>query len=74
MSAKADRPDKNQPGMDEITKAFKEALSIGSKNVVNKPGKINGFNDDPAIHILLPEKVNLLPHSGRPQVAPRGGF
>ena len=47
-----------QPGMDEIAKAFKEALIIGSKNVVNKLGKVDGFNGDSAIHIPLPEKLN----------------
>ncbi len=48
----------SQPSIDEITKAFKEALTIGSKNVVNKLGAVDGFNKDPAIHIPLPEKLN----------------
>ncbi len=47
-----------QPGIDEIAKAFKEALSIGSENVVSKLGQVDGFNKDPAIHIPLPEKLN----------------
>ncbi len=45
------------PSIGEINKAFKEALTIGSKNVVNKLGTVNGFNADPAIHISLPKKL-----------------
>jgi len=42
----------------EIGGAFKEALRIGSGNVVEKLGVVDGFNTDPAIHIPLPEKLN----------------
>ncbi len=42
---------------DEIGKAFKEALNIGSKNVVKQLGDFDGFNADPAIHIPLPEQL-----------------
>ena len=38
----------------EITAGLKEALSIGSQNVVSKLGVLNGFNADPTIHIPLP--------------------
>ncbi len=58
INSKTDVSGSTQPGMDEIAKAFKEALSIGSKNVVNKLGTTDGFNKDPAIHIPLPEKLN----------------
>jgi hypothetical protein len=44
----------------EIGDAFKEALRIGSENVVSQLGKENGFNTDPAIHIPLPEKFEMV--------------
>jgi len=45
------------PSLNEISKAFKEALQIGSNNVVSQLGAVNGFNADPAIHIPLPKKL-----------------
>ncbi len=45
------------PSINEINKAFKEALRIGSENVVNQLGAVDGFNADPAIHIPLPKKL-----------------
>ena len=42
----------------EIGSAFKEALRIGSENVVQKLGAVNGFNADPAVHIPLPKELN----------------
>ncbi len=45
------------PSLGEINKAFKEALQIGSNNVVSQLGAVNGFNADPAIHIPLPKKL-----------------
>lgn len=45
------------PSLNEISKAFKEALQIGSNNVVSQLGAVNGFNTDPAIHIPLPKKL-----------------
>ena len=45
------------PSLNEITQAFKEALQIGSNNVVSQLGAVNGFNADPAIHIPLPKKI-----------------
>lgn len=45
-------------GSDEIGQAFKEALQIGSENVVTQLGGIDGFNADPAIHIPLPDQLN----------------
>ena len=42
----------------EIGQAFKEALHIGTENVVGQLGSVNGFNSDPAIHIPLPKELN----------------
>jgi len=48
----------NQPSLNEIDRAFKEALRIGSQNVVNQLGVLDGFNGDPSIHIPLPDELN----------------
>ena len=45
------------PSLNEISKAFKEALRIGSENVVSQLSAIDGFNKDPAIHIPLPKNL-----------------
>ncbi len=59
MKAETDKSGiSQQPSTDEIIKAFKEALTIGSEEVVNKLGKVNGFYKDPKIHIPLPKKLN----------------
>ncbi len=42
----------------EMGDAFKEALKIGSENVVNKLGTVDGFNTDTQIHIPLPNELN----------------
>ena len=42
---------------DEIGSAFKQALSIGAKNVVSQLGETDGFNADDAIHIPLPKNL-----------------
>lgn len=42
----------------EIADAFKQALSMGSQEVVNRLGAADGFNADPAIHIPLPSELN----------------
>lgn len=42
---------------DEIGAGLKEALLVGSRNVVSQLGTTDGFNLDPAIHIPLPEKL-----------------
>ena len=47
-----------EPSNGEIGNAFKDALRIGSKNVVSKLGKVDGFNADPAVHIPLPKELN----------------
>ena len=47
----------SEPSISEINKAFKEALRIGSENVVGQLSAVDGFNKDPAIHIPLPKKL-----------------
>lgn len=42
----------------EIADAFKQALTIGSQEVVSRLGSADGFNADPAIHIPLPSELN----------------
>lgn len=46
-----------KPSYAEIGEAFKQALRIGSENVVSRLGAMDGFNADPAVHIPLPEKL-----------------
>lgn len=48
----------NELSVGEIGDAFKEALRIGSANVVTKLSNIDGFNADPAVHIPLPRELN----------------
>ncbi|MEN8134840.1 MAG: DUF4197 domain-containing protein [Thermodesulfobacteriota bacterium] len=47
-----------EPSYAEIGEAFKQALRIGSENVVSQLGSIDGFNHDPSIHIPLPEELH----------------
>ncbi|MDD5757519.1 MAG: DUF4197 domain-containing protein [Desulfobulbaceae bacterium] len=49
---------KKEPSTGDMSKAFKEALQIGSERVVGKLGKADGFNADPAIHIPLPAQLD----------------
>jgi hypothetical protein len=42
---------------EEISAGLKEALLVGSQNVVSQLGRPDGFNLDPAIHIPLPQKL-----------------
>ena len=42
---------------EEISAAFKQALEIGSKKVVDQLATADGFNGDSAIRIPLPEKM-----------------
>ncbi|MBE9515571.1 MAG: DUF4197 domain-containing protein [Proteobacteria bacterium] len=44
-------------GKEEIAKAFKQALSIGAEQVVARLGKLDGFNTDPLIRILVPKEL-----------------
>lgn len=41
----------------EISSGLKEALRVGSSNVVSQLGVNDGFNADPLIHIPLPDSV-----------------
>lgn len=49
---------KNELTVGEISQAFKDALHIGTENVVGQLGSFNGFNADPNIHIPLPDELN----------------
>jgi hypothetical protein len=42
----------------EIGSGLKEALRVGTENVVSQLGQVDGFNADSAIHIPLPENFN----------------
>ena len=41
----------------DIGEAFKQALRLGTENVVGRLGTVDGFNADPAVHIPLPEEL-----------------
>lgn len=41
----------------DIIRGLKEALNIGSSNVVSQLGTLNGFNSDPTIRIPLPDTL-----------------
>jgi len=43
---------------EEIGAGLKEALLVGSENVVSQLGTLNGFNLDPAVHIPLPQQFD----------------
>ena len=42
---------------DDIARGLKQALSVGSQNVVGQLGQVNGFNNDPVAHIPLPRSL-----------------
>jgi hypothetical protein len=42
---------------EEIAAGLKEALRVGTDNVVGKLGTVNGFNTDPKVHIPLPDSL-----------------
>ncbi|MCD4719456.1 MAG: DUF4197 domain-containing protein [Desulfobacula sp.] len=44
--------------IEEIGAGLKEALKVGSQNVVNQLGATDGFNTDSNIHIPLPASLN----------------
>ena len=48
----------SEPSIGELGDAFKQALRIGSENVVSQLGAKDGFNADPAVHIPLPSELN----------------
>lgn len=41
----------------DIAAGLKEALTVGTANVVERLGRENGFNGDPKVHIPLPENL-----------------
>ena len=41
----------------DMIAGLKDALRVGSENVVGQLGKSDGFNADPKIHIPLPENL-----------------
>ena len=41
----------------DIESGLREALKVGTRNVVKRVGAADGFNKDPAIHIPLPENL-----------------
>jgi len=41
----------------EVSSGLKDALRVGTENVVGQLGTLDGFNADPAIHIPLPENL-----------------
>lgn len=43
--------------LSEVSEAFKQALRIGSKNVVGQLGSVDGFNADPRVRIPLPAQL-----------------
>ncbi len=43
--------------LDEIGQAFKEALHMGTDKVVGQLGALDGFNNDAAVHIPLPDTL-----------------
>jgi len=53
----ASTPEVSKLSTDELQKAFKEALSLGSEAVVDQLSLKDGFNSDEAIHIPLPKTL-----------------
>lgn len=41
----------------DMAEAFKQALRMGTENVVSRLGAVDGFNADPAVHIPLPREL-----------------
>lgn len=44
--------------VEEIGAGLKDALRVGSENVVSRLGRVDGFNADSAVHIPLPEQLD----------------
>ena len=45
---------------DKITSGLKEALQVGTNNAVKSTGRVDGYFGNPAIKILMPEKMRTL--------------
>ncbi len=44
--------------VEEIGAGLKDALRVGSENVVSQLGRVDGFNTDSAVHIPLPKQLD----------------
>ncbi len=58
LSGSDDSPVAGEFDTAEIAEAFKQALRIGSDEVVSRLGGIDGFNADPAVRIPLPGELD----------------
>lgn len=47
----------NELTLGEISGGLKDALWVGTENVVSRLGKVDGFNADSVVHIPLPDKL-----------------
>jgi len=47
----------SDPTSGQMIQAFKEALTLAAGSVVDQVGTLDGFNDDAAIHIPLPQSM-----------------
>ena len=54
--------DKDQPAEEEISLGLREALKVGSENVVSLLGRENGYYLDPRAHISLPKELQQVQH------------
>jgi hypothetical protein len=52
--------EKDSLSISEIGAGLKDALRVGTENVVGQLGSLNGFNNDPSIHIPLPKKFKTI--------------
>ena len=55
-------PDKSQLNESDIARGLREALNVGSENVVSLLGQENGFYLDSRAHIYLPESLQKVQH------------
>ena len=63
---KRDKEDNGPPLTDfEITRGLKEALRIGATRAVRRVGRVDGYNDDPEIHIPLPTSLRSVAYAFR---------
>jgi hypothetical protein len=44
--------------VEEIAAGLRDALRVGSENVVSQLGRVDGFNTDSAVHIPLPKELD----------------
>lgn len=44
--------------VEEIGAGLKDALRVGSENVITRLGRVDGFNTDSAVHIPLPKQLD----------------